>query len=1009
MKLRGSRERRICILLVILIVILPVWNGLMAQTTNYTIEEITGDCTLEGDYTTDHKIFKVKDNTTCTITLNGATIEYYSSSSMSDDFNRPLTIGTGANVTLILQAGTTNKIYNSKYAGIFIGENATLTIKSSDGNNTGKLDVTGGTLSFMDYGIIYSASGIYCYNNSTLTIESGNIYATTKDGAGIGGNYKSNKTTINIKGGIIKAIGGSYGAGIGGSNHFDLNVSNSSIINISGGEITAIGGSNAAGIGGGFYDGFGTVKISGGKVYAEGSNGGAGIGAGFNSGKTYELSVDNIIITGGEVTAIGSVSGDSWGAPIGGYKSTKVKNYVCTVDIKLQDEANSDYYFHGPVTYDNGIVKTSAYNYEAHGTLPIDFTVSEEDILNILNGKPLTVTEEEGHRLTNNGHIYVDETVSENLKGTVYGTGKINQYYKVTYKGNADGVTNIPIDDNNYRFKSDVTINKETIPIHTGYVFKGWAFEEDKTEAIITSSFIIRQDMNLYAIWAKDFTITTPSELTGEYGASINEYDLATLFKGDDDVTLKSVICTSDNLPKGLAIENNKIVGTFKEATEEEGKKVTFEFEANNGVKHSTDLTIKISPAELTIKPDADQILYKDEEIKYTYEGVFNDEKPEFTGKLIVENGKIAIGSLALVGELAKNYIIKSIIDVNFINHLDINVKDIEAKLSEADGKNGCYKEKVTFTAPEGFKIKKVKNEGLRDETGYTSSFEFTDEGSWKITYSLLRDNTTDEYEHTADIIIDNTAPEINTVPLIDYQKATFTIMDQASGIASYSYKLDDGKEKIFNEPEHPAEVHFSIDGTVGSHKIVIAATDYAGNASTSVEITFELKSRPYTPPVIAYYTITLPEVEGVVTTPAAGDYTVMEGNSFSFSLKLADDYDQSVPVVTAEGKRIEPHVSDGKYVIRSIYDDLDISIEGIVRNSPTANEAVVSEMLIRPVGSTLFITVPQAVRVRITNMGGRIVRMLDLAAGMTRVSGLEAGVYIVSIEDRKGVKIMIR
>ena len=118
--------------------------------------------------------------------------------------------------------------------------------------------------------------------------------------------------TDNNNDGKLTATGGYGGAGIGGSDGHDGQVT------ITGGEITATGGSSGtgvggAGIGGGAGDtdavgGDGDVTISGGTINAAGGNEAAGIGGGaFGNG--------TVIITGGDITA--KATGD-YGAGIGG-------------------------------------------------------------------------------------------------------------------------------------------------------------------------------------------------------------------------------------------------------------------------------------------------------------------------------------------------------------------------------------------------------------------------------------------------------------------------------------------------------------------------------------------------------------------------------------------------------------------------------------------------------------------------------------------------------------------
>ena len=178
--------------------------------------------------------------------------------------------------------------------------------------------------------------------NTTIELDGSN---TLKSGSGHAG-LEHNKTdtsgelTIqdNDKNGSLKAVGGQFGAGIGGAG-----AANDAQVKITGGKITATGGEYGAGIGGGFK-GSGDVTITGGEIHANGGNYGAGIGGGdYSSGKVTisggeinatggylgagigggEKGSGDVTITGGEIT---SATGGKYGAGIGGgeYSSGKV-------------------------------------------------------------------------------------------------------------------------------------------------------------------------------------------------------------------------------------------------------------------------------------------------------------------------------------------------------------------------------------------------------------------------------------------------------------------------------------------------------------------------------------------------------------------------------------------------------------------------------------------------------------------------------------------------------------
>ena len=117
-----------------------------------------------------------------------------------------------------------------------------------------------------------------------LYFYSGTIQATSdRFASGIGGSYEGRGSEIYIYGGTVSAQGGEGGAGIGGGcwkTEQDMNGINAAHdIYISGGTVTAKGGYNGAGIGGGQYVPARNITVTGGFVTATGHYG-AAIGGG---------------------------------------------------------------------------------------------------------------------------------------------------------------------------------------------------------------------------------------------------------------------------------------------------------------------------------------------------------------------------------------------------------------------------------------------------------------------------------------------------------------------------------------------------------------------------------------------------------------------------------------------------------------------------------------------------------------------------------------------------------
>lgn len=290
------------------------------------------------------------------ITLAGVNIAPTNKAALFIDDN------SKGNVTITIADGTTNTLKgDSGYAGLqknggYISENqGKLTIQSGTVGD-GMLNATGGD------------GGAGIGGSKGRTGSTGSKASSKYDSGGTGGTGGTggSASNITILNGIIKAIGGTDAAGIGGGAGGNGGTGGkggdngycgdggrggdggfAAYITISGGTVTAAGGLNAAGVGGGKpgiggkggenenlskYNGDDgenglsgyalEIFIKGGSVTATGGAGGAGIGGGgnninagsLNTTNTISGSAKNITITNGTVIA----KGGSGGAGIGG-------------------------------------------------------------------------------------------------------------------------------------------------------------------------------------------------------------------------------------------------------------------------------------------------------------------------------------------------------------------------------------------------------------------------------------------------------------------------------------------------------------------------------------------------------------------------------------------------------------------------------------------------------------------------------------------------------------------
>ena len=160
------------------------------------------------------------------------------------------------------------------------------------------------TLNLGEGTTLHAPKGIDMSNGSSLTINGpGTITIDNCDDfmAGIG---LSSIGVLTINSGVVNVTGGEEeGAGIGGNN-----LGNGSYVIIHGGVVNATGGWGGAGIGGNNLCNGGNVTIHGGVVNAVGGEGGPGIGSGadFRINESQNHPCGDVVITGGQVTAIGN-------------------------------------------------------------------------------------------------------------------------------------------------------------------------------------------------------------------------------------------------------------------------------------------------------------------------------------------------------------------------------------------------------------------------------------------------------------------------------------------------------------------------------------------------------------------------------------------------------------------------------------------------------------------------------------------------------------------------------
>lgn len=171
-------------------------------------------------------------------------------------------------------------------------------------NDLGAIEAVGGSYGAGIGGCENEACGVVTINGGTVTAIGGDY------GAGIGGGRTAGGGDVAVNGGIVTAKGGNRAAGIGGGEG-----GSGDMFTLAGGTVTATGGDKGAGIGGGQNGAGGTMLVNGGTVNARGGEYGAGIGGGYNgNGGTLNVNAGAVAANGGDFAAgVGGGNGGNGG------------------------------------------------------------------------------------------------------------------------------------------------------------------------------------------------------------------------------------------------------------------------------------------------------------------------------------------------------------------------------------------------------------------------------------------------------------------------------------------------------------------------------------------------------------------------------------------------------------------------------------------------------------------------------------------------------------------------
>jgi hypothetical protein len=905
--------------------------------------------------------------------------------------------------------------------GIYQGQKGGITIES--GYIIAKGGLAGAGIGG-SYGGNYN--GIITIKDGVITAIGGNDEENGNGGAGIGGGAEGNGGTIIIKGGTVNVEGGDSSAGIGGGCD-----GSGGFITIDGGTVSVIGGYSGAGIGGGSGGNeirdvsSGLITINGGIINATGGDAGAGIGGGY-----YGVG-GTVCINGGTVTSIGDY-GDDIGNGDGGSGvtfSTGTNGNAFIIASSISDQSGNSNWQGIIFDGDNGSIYGSP-------TLFTDAVIPEGKTLVINTSQTLTVNS--GVTLVNIGTINNDSgesivnsgTILNVDPGNIIGTPPDNAAktgFAVTCHLNYDDAPDEEIQyiesgkklsdpkfsPKGYAFDGWYTTSKEggtlitTISVSTPKAYAHW---KDKRVSTEIKEFLA---INNFTYSGKAISITAPDVMDKANNSKITDAVLSYMIKDSESSYIETTAANSGADATGGA---PIYAGDYKVIASYVGDDSHYKAD-------DQEATFIINKKALQVIPDQDQKLYADETPTYKVEDAVNGDVPEFEGALTIEGTTIVAGNdFKLKAPFDRNY--------SFTITGDVSVTILGDKVAEATATSsmaeygGWHTGKVTITAPEGFKIAFISSR-LKSALTFEDNFIWDNavDGCHIITYALQRQlGEMQEFAgKTIEVKLDKQDPYLaNEKPQTSDLSATFTLKDDGSGIASYSYTLN-GSNQSVTVDNAPQELSFNVAGKNGDNAMTLTITDIAGHTKIYNDISFALTAEPEPEdpdPVIpddpdprpVIYTVILPVTEGVTFSPAAGRYYVNADNDFVFSLTIDEGYrEQSHPVVTLSDSTIlEPDVS-GRYTIADLSSDQVISVSGIEKDTPVANETLSAGAQLTVFRNAFRLQTDRAATLYIFTINGRLDRSIPVAPGETRVGDLPSGIYILRLSSGERWKVMMR
>ncbi len=214
----------------------------------------------------------------------------------------------------------------------------------------------------------------------------------------------------------------------------------------------------------------------------------------------------------------------------------------------------------------------------------------------------------------------------------------------------------------------------------------------------------------------------------------------------------------------------------------------------------------------------------------------------------------------------------------------------------------------------------------------------------------------------------------------------------------------------VIDAPAVPTRTNYTFSGWYKEPACINVWTFGTGGDLVTQDTVLYAKWIEQTPPEPVYYSITIPQVEGIIITPGPGTYQVKSEDQNFLNITPLDGFSIENMQVYVNGTLLSLWDTIGEtyyYDLGYINEDTDITIIGVEEKNTTGITDTDNPNRIYTEAGNLLIETDQIRKVRIYTIGGLLYKDFNIAQGINTIP-MPDGIYLVVI-DEKVKKVVIK